>query len=70
MKRFLKIKNCTKKGWLPAYLGDGVNINTRMSLGQRGNVQGGISLTLKTTIDVGVVVEDDEIREDHTEKGE
>ncbi len=62
---FLRIINCTKKGWLPAYEGDGVNISSRMSLGQRGNVQGGVSLTLKTSIDVGVVVEvDDEADSD------
>lgn len=37
--------------------GDGVNINGRMEY-QRGNVQKGMSLTLKTSIDVGVVVQD------------
>lgn len=54
------IKNATKQGYLLAYEGDGVNIGTRMWLGQRGNVQGGVSLTLKCTIDVGVVVSVDD----------
>lgn len=52
----LRIKNATKRGYLDAYYGDGVNISGRMDKGQRGNVQGGVSLTIKTTIDVGVVV--------------
>lgn len=58
-EEYIPIINCTKDGWLPAYEGDGVNISLRMMKGQRGNVQGGLSLTIKTTIDVGVVVKDD-----------
>lgn len=35
---FIKVKNATKKGYLEAYEGDGVNISSRMKY-QRGNVQ-------------------------------
>lgn len=45
---FLKIKNATKKGYLEAYEGDGVNISSRMKY-QRGNVQKESIQTLTTS---------------------
>ena len=54
-KQFLLIKNATKKGFLEAYEGDGVDISARME-SHRGTVQKGMSQTLKTAIEVGVVV--------------
>ena len=55
----LLIKNATKKGYLSAYDGDGVNISSRMKY-QRGNVQKEIIQTLTTSggNDRGVVVSD------------
>ena len=55
----LKIKNATKKGYLEAYEGDGVNISSRMKY-QRGNVQTESIQTLTTSggNDRGVVVND------------
>ena len=50
----IKIKNATKKGYLEANVGDGVDISTRMEY-HRGTVQKGIAQTLTTQIDVGVV---------------
>ena len=52
-----KIKNNTKKGYLEAYEGDGVNISSRMKY-QRGNVQKESIQTLTTSggNDRGVVV--------------
>lgn len=55
----LLIVEDTKKGYKVAQLGDGVDIGGRMK-NHRGTVQKGLSLTLKTSIDVGVVVEDEE----------
>ena len=54
----LLIKNATKKGYLSAYDGDGVNISSRMKY-QRGNVQKEIIQTLTTSggNDRGVVVD-------------
>ena len=49
------IKNATKKGYLEAEIGDGVDISTRMET-HRVTVQKGIAQTLKTQADVGVVV--------------
>lgn len=54
----IQIKNATKKGYLDAYEGDGVDISGRMQY-HRGTVQRGMAQTLKTTNDVGVVVKDD-----------
>lgn len=51
----LYIKNKTKKGYLEAYEGDGIDINMRMG-NHRGTVQKGLAQTLKTRNDVGVVV--------------
>lgn len=50
---YIPIRNATKKGYLEAHDGDGVNIGGRMKY-QRGNVQPGMCQTLKTSIDVGV----------------
>lgn len=60
-KQFLLIKNATKKGYLEAYEGDGVDISGRME-SHRGTVQKGMSQTLKTAIEVGVVVKGLRIR--------
>lgn len=54
----ISIKNNTKKGYLEANIGDGINISGRMEH-QRGNVQKGMTQTLKTSCDVGVVVKDE-----------
>ena len=54
---FIKVKNATKKGYLEAYEGDGVNISSRMKY-QRENVQKDSIQTLTTSgsNDIGVVV--------------
>lgn len=52
----LMIKNNTKKGYETAEKGDGINISSRMHK-QRGNVQKGLSQTLKTQCEVGVIDE-------------
>jgi DNA (cytosine-5)-methyltransferase 1 len=51
------IKNATKKGYLEAYEGDGINISSRMCQ-QRGNVQKGMIQTITTSggNDRGVIV--------------
>jgi DNA (cytosine-5)-methyltransferase 1 len=54
-KQFLLIKNDTKQGYLEAREGDGVDISARMHH-HRGTVQKGIAQTIKTAIEVGVVV--------------
>lgn len=56
---FIKIKNATKKGYLEAELGDGIDISSRMEH-HRGNVQKGKSQTITTMggENVGVVVND------------
>ena len=56
-KSYLKIKNATKKGYLEAYDGDGINISSRMKY-QRGNVQNQMIQTITTSggTDRGVVV--------------
>ena len=48
------IINATKEGFLWAYDGDGIDISPRMKY-HRGTVQHGMSQTLKTSIDVGVI---------------
>lgn len=50
----MKIKENNKKGYAEAEEGDGINIASRMEH-QRGNVQKGLSQTLKTQIEVGVI---------------
>ena len=58
----LKIKNATKKGYLEATDGDGINLSNRMEY-QRGNVQKDKIQTLTTSggNDRGVVVNDNNI---------
>lgn len=51
----LKIKNATKKGYLEATVGDGIDISSRMEH-HRGTVQKEKSQTLTTSCEVGVVV--------------
>ena len=59
----LYIKNATKKGYIEAYDGDGINISSRMKH-QRGNVQKEMTQTLTTNggNDRGVVVKNKDIR--------
>lgn len=51
----LMIKNATKKGYLIAEDGDGVDISSRMKY-HRGTVQKGMSQTITTKCEVGVVI--------------
>lgn len=51
------IKEATKKGYKEAHDGDGIDISGRMQY-HRGTVQKGLTQTLKTECDVGVVVND------------
>ena len=51
----IPIKNATKKGYLEAYEGDGIDISSRMQW-HRGTVQKESSQTLDTQCNVGVVV--------------
>ena len=51
----LFIKEATKKGYKEASAGDGIDISARMET-HRGMVQKGVAQTIKTQIDVGVVV--------------
>jgi DNA (cytosine-5)-methyltransferase 1 len=55
---YIAIKEATKKGYTEAYEGDGIDISGRMET-HRGTVQKGMCQTLKTSIDVGVVVKDE-----------
>lgn len=57
--KVILIKNATKQGYLEAFVGDGVNISSRMK-NQRGNVQKGITQTITTAggNDRGVVLEE------------
>ena len=50
---FIKIKNATKKGYLEATIGDGIDISSRMEF-HRGTVQKEKIQTLTTACDVGV----------------
>ena len=54
----LKIKNATKKGYLEATEGDGIDISSRMKW-HRGTVQKESSQTLDTQCNVGVVVKNE-----------
>lgn len=51
---YIKIKNATKKGYLEATLGDGIDISGRMQY-HRGTVQKGKSQTITTKADIGVI---------------
>ena len=53
-EREIPIKNRTKKGYLMASDGDGIDISPRM-IYHRGTVQKGMSQTIKTSCDVGVI---------------
>lgn len=55
---FIEIKNATKKGYLEAYEGDGIDISSRMKW-HRGTVQKESSQTLDTQCNVGVVVKNE-----------
>ena len=59
-EQLLRIKEATKKGYKEAYEGDGIDISSRMDT-HRGTVQKGMCQTLKTSIDIGVVVKDEPI---------
>ena len=54
----IMVKENTKQGYKIAKVGDGVNLASRMKH-QRGNVQKGSIQTLKTQMEIGVVVEDE-----------
>lgn len=60
---FVRVKNATKKGYLEAYEGDGINISSRMKY-QRGNVQKDSIQTITTSggSDRGVVTSNLKIR--------
>ena len=58
---FLKVKEATKKGYKEAYEGDGIDISGRMET-HRGTVQSGMAQTIKTSIDVGVVVKENNLK--------
>lgn len=55
----MAIKENTKQGYKIAKPGDGVNLASRMKH-QRGNVQKGSIQTLKTEMEIGVVVGEQE----------
>ena len=55
----MAIKENNAKGYKVAHVGDGVNLSNRMKH-QRGNVQRGSIQTLKTQIEIGVVVDEQE----------
>ena len=57
----LYIKEATKKGYKEAYEGDGIDISSRMET-HRGTVQSGMAQTIKTSIDVGVVVKGNNLK--------
>ena len=57
----LKIKNNTKKGYLEAHVGEGVDIGGRMQY-HRGTVQKGKIQSLNTNQDYGVVVKPNDLR--------
>lgn len=56
--RKINIKNATKQGYLEATFGDGIDIGGRMR-SHRGTVQKGLSQTIKTNCDIGVVVKNE-----------
>lgn len=56
-EKYLKIKNATKKGYLKAFVGDGIDLRYPFSKTRRGRVQPGLSHTLQTDGVGGVVVE-------------
>ena len=56
-EKFVNIKNNTKKGYLVAHEGDGIDISSRMEH-HRGTVQKDKTQTLTTRCDIGVVVKE------------
>jgi len=64
-KSYLKIRNATKKGYLEATEGDGVDISGRMQY-HRGTVQKETSQTITTMggEDIGVVVNVDRVKQE------
>lgn len=52
---FIEIKNATKKGYLEATVGDGIDISSRMEH-HRGTVQKEKSQTLTTSCEVGTII--------------
>jgi len=60
---FIKVKNNTKKGYLEARDGDGIDISSRMEY-HRGTVQKGKAQTLLTTNAGGVVVMDKTLKKE------
>ena len=58
---FIKIKNATKKGYLEATVGDGIDISSRMKH-HRGTVQKEKSQTLTTSCDVGAVINESNLK--------
>ena len=61
LTEYIKIRENTKDGYRFATEGDGINISSRMKH-QRGNVQYGMSQTLKTSCEVGVLDRNFKIR--------
>jgi len=59
---YLKIKNATKKGYLEAVAGDSVDLAYPNSKMRRGRVQKGMIQTLTTSDNLGVVMNDLNIR--------
>lgn len=68
---FLLIKNATKKGFLEAHEGDGVDISSRME-SHRGTVQKGMAQTITTMggENVGVVIKEKTSKDDNILKKE
>ena len=59
---YITVKNATKKGYLEATDGDGIDISSRME-NHRGTVQKGKAQTLTTQCDRGVVINKIDIRQ-------
>lgn len=54
-REYLLIKTHTRKGYIKAYEGDGIDLGLNRA-NHRGSVQRGLCHTIKTGNDVGVVV--------------
>ena len=63
----LLIKTNTKKGYMKAYDGDGIDLGLNRK-NHRGSVQRGLCHTIKAGLDVGVVIEDKSDRKSQTER--
>lgn len=53
----MRVKNATKKGYLEATVGDGIDLAFPSSNTRRGRVQKGMSQTLQTSDSIGIVTE-------------